>query len=849
MMVKLTLRNLAAHKLRLGLTALAVILGVAFVSGTLVFKDTMTRSFDDVFAAAYQDVEVIVRAKRSFAATEENPAGPIPHSVLTTVRDKTPDATAAQGASEGYAAIVGKDGKVIGGQTMSQLGGDWTADIGSRLRIEAGRPPRAPDEVVIDSVSAGKGRLEVGDQVKILTQGPTRTMRVTGIFSLGSLGSLERFITYALFSPEVAQRLLVKPGHYSQIYVQARPGVSPERLRDQVAAVLPTGYEAVTGQQEVDQGKAEIKEILAVLTIFLLIFAAVSIFVGSFIIFNTFSMLVAQRTRELALLRAVGASRRQVTRSVLGEAIGVGLVGSTLGLAAGGGLALGLRALFGIFGIDLPGTRPVFAAPTVIWSYAVGMIVTVVAAYLPARRAAKIAPVAAMRDDVALPARSLRRRVVGGILFMVLGAGALAGGLAGSGDDGVSLVGLGAAVVFVGVAMLSPVLSRPVTWVLGWPVARLPGGVGAVGRMSRENTRRNPRRTAATASALMIGLALVAMVSVLAQSMKASVDGSFDRGFGADYTLRATGVAGFSPDAATAVAKAPGVSGVTPVRIGTIKLAGERAPVMVADPLALVKPIKLKIEGGAGRLGPDELLVQRGAAEQWGWSVGSTVPGEYPDGVKASFRVAGIYADNQAADSPYIMAPAGYRAHAPSELIQLAYVDIQDGAQSGAQARRSLESALAAYPNVELQDQQQAKAMAREEVDQLLRMIIALLVLSIIIAALGIVNTLALSVVERTREIGLLRAVGMSRRQLRRMIRYESVLIAAFGTALGLTVGVTSGWALQRAMADQGVGVLSIPFGLLVLYMAAAAAIGIIAAIWPARRAARMDVLRAISTE
>jgi ABC-type antimicrobial peptide transport system permease subunit len=347
----------------------------------------------------------------------------------------------------------------------------------------------------------------------------------------------------------------------------------------------------------------------------------------------------------------------------------------------------------------------------------------------------------------------------------------------------------------------------------------------------------------------MIGLALVAMVSVLAQSMKASVDRSFDRGFGADYTLRATGVAGFSPDAVTAVAKAPGVSGVTPVRIGTIRLAGERAPVLVADPLALVRPIKLKIDSGAGRLRPDELLVQRGAAEQWGWSVGSIVPGEYPDGVKAPFRVAGIYADNQALDSPYIMAQAGYWAHAPSELIQLAYVDIQDGAQSGVQARRSLESALAVYPNVELQDRQQAKATAREEVDQLLRMIIALLVLSIVIAALGIVNTLALSVVERTREIGLLRAVGMSRRQLRRMVRYESVLIAAFGTALGLTVGVLSGWALQRAMAEQGVGVLSIPFGLLALYMAAATAIGIVAAIWPARRAARMDVLRAISTE
>jgi putative ABC transport system permease protein len=855
-MTRLTLRNLAAHKLRLGLTALSVVLGVSFVAGTLIFKDTMTRSFDDVFTAAYRDVDVIVRAKRSFAATEENPARPIPASVLTTVRQRVPEARKVTGACEGYAAIVGKDGKVIGGQTMTQLGGDWTDDAATALRITSGRPPRAPNEVVVDAASADKGGLAAGDQVTILTQGPTRTMRISGVFSLDSLGALDRYITYTLFTPEVAQRLLVKPGHFSQIYVEAGPAMPVERLRDQVAAALragPTGsagsagsagYEAVTGEQEAGEGRAEIKQILAFLTVFLLIFAAVSVFVGSFIIFNTFSMLVAQRTRELALLRAVGASRRQVTRSVLGEAIGVGLIGSTLGLAAGAGLAVGLRALFGLFGIDLPGTRPVFAAPTIVWSYGVGMLVTLVAAYLPARRAAKIPPVAALRDDVALPARSLRLRVAGGITLSALGGGALAGGLAGSGEEGASLVGLGAAVVFLAVALLSPVLSRPITWLLGWPVARLPGAAGTIGRMSRENTRRNPRRTAATASALMIGLALVAMISVLAQSMKASVEETFDRGFGADYTLRATGPAGFSPEAVTAAAAAPGVAGVTPVRLGTIKLAGARQPVTVADPSALVTSIKLKIERGTAALGANEMLVQRAAAAEWGWSVGSTVPGEYPDGTRASVRVAGIFVDNPAVSIPYVMTPAGYRSHAPGELVQLAYVDSR-----GADARRALESALAAYPNVELQDRRQAKAQARGEVDQLLQMIIALLVLSIIIAALGIVNTLALSVVERTREIGLLRAVGMSRRQLRRMVRQESVLIAAFGAALGLTAGVGFGWALRRAMADQGVRELSIPYGLLALYVLVALVIGVVAAIWPARRAARMDVLRAITTE
>ena len=847
MMAKLALRSLAAHKLRLGLTAVAVILGVAFVSGTLIFKDTTTRSFDELFVQAYEDVELVVRAEQSFAASEDAPAPPIPRSLLATLRQQVAGADYVYGAVEGYAAIVGKDGKVIGGQAKAQVGGDWPAEAGpdpdAVLQVVSGSPPRAADEVVIDAVSAEQGQLAPGDQVKILTQGPTRTMRVSGIVTFGPASTLGSLVTYTAFTTEVAQELLVRPGHYSTILVGARDGVSLEELRGQVAGVLPEGYEALTGQESIDEGKAQIKQLLDILAIFLLVFAAVSVFVGAFIIFNTFSMLVAQRTRELALLRAVGASRRQVTRLVLGEAVGVGLVGSTLGLAAGGGLALGLRALFKLFGVNLPATGLVLTATTVSWSYAVGMLVTTLAAYLPARRAAKTPPVAAMRDDVALPARSMRFRVAGGTVLSAIGVAALAGGLNGSSRQAPSLVGLGAAAVFLGVAMLSPALSQPITRVLGWPFARL---AGPIGRMSRGNAQRNPRRTAATASALMVGLTLVAMVSVLAQSLKASVDSAFDRGFGADYSLRATGLSGFSPEAVTAAAGAPGVRGVTPVRFGLIKLAGREQPLTVADPAALAQPVRLRLDSGTATPGRDELLVPRGTADAWGWKLGSTVPGEYPDGTRAQLRIAGIYADNQlTADRPYIMTPASYHPHAPGDLVHLAYVDTQDGPQ----ARQSLESALAAYPNVDLQDRQQAKAQARGEVNQLLGMIIALLVLSIVIAALGIVNTLALSVIERTREIGLLRAVGMSRRQLRRMLRYESVMIAAFGATLGLGLGVGFGWALQKVLDDDGIDVLSIPFGQLSLYAAAAAVIGVAAAIWPARRAARMDVLRAITTE
>jgi ABC-type antimicrobial peptide transport system permease subunit len=847
MIGKLVLRGLAAHRLRLALTAVAVLLGVSFVSGTLIFKDSVTRSFDDLFSRAYDGVQVIVRAEQSFAATEDGLDPPVPESLLATVRERVPAALDVQGAVEGYAAIVGRDGKVIGSQWTSQLGGDWVDHPASPLQIVAGQPPRAADEVVVDSATAESGRLRPGDRITILTQRGTQIMRLSGIFTFGPLNALNGLATYAAFPPQIAQRLLVKPGHYTTILVEARPGVPVEQLRAQVAAVLPAGYEAVTAAQEIAEGQAEIKQFLDVLGVFLLVFAGVSIFVGSFLIFNTFSMLVAQRTRELALLRAIGASRRQVTRSVLGEAVGTGLVGATLGLAVGAGLAVGLRELFGLFGVDLPASGLALSGATVAWSYLVGLAVTVVAAYLPARRAARTPPVVAMRADPALPARSMRLRLVLGTVLSGFGAVALAGGLAGSRDaaadaDRAGLVALSAAVVVLGVVLLSPVLGRPVAGFLGWPLTRF---AGTVGRLSRENARRNPRRTAATAAALMIGLALVAMVSVLAQSMKSSVAQAFDRGFGADYTLQASGLSGFSPAATQAVSQAPGVRAVTPVWFGAIRVAGEKLPVLVADPPTLADPLTLRVDSGTGVLGPEELLVQRRTAAELGWRVGSTVPGEYPDGTAVAFRIAGTFADNQLASSPFLIAPASYRPHAPTELINLAYVDA-DGDES---TRRAVEAALAPYPNVQLQDRDATKAQARTEVDQLLAVIIVLLALSILIAALGIVNTLALSVLERTREIGLLRAVGMSRRQLRRMVRYESVVIAVFGAALGLALGVAFGCALQRALARQGVDVLSVPVGQLVGYAAAAVVIGIVAAIWPARRAARMDVLRAIATE
>jgi putative ABC transport system permease protein len=840
MMTKLTLRSLAAHRLRLILTVAAVTIGVSFVAGTMIFRDTATRSFDALFAERTQGPEVVVRPRQVFTS-EEAPRRSIPLALRTTL-EQVPGAESVYGQIQGFAAILGRDGEVVGAGSVAHLGRDYVDRPGSTQKILYGRVPVTADEVVVETRTATEGQIKVGDQVTIVTQRPPRTMRVVGIFTFGE--ELTDIVTYVGFAPDVAQNLLTEAGQYSAIWVRPRPGISQEQLVAQINAVLPPDYEVTTGQQESEEAKAEIEALFALLGRFLLAFAGISVFVGSFVIFNTFTMLVAQRTRELALLRAVGASRRQVTRAVLGEAIGIGLLGSTLGLVVGVGVSFVLRLIFERLGTHLPVRTPVIELRTVLISYVVGTAVTVVAAYFPARRASRIPPVAALRDDVTLPRRSRVLRLVGGSFLVLIGALALSGGLSEGGEDGAGLIGMAGIVLVLALAMLSPFLGRPVVKVIGWPIARL---AGATGRLSRENARRDPLRTAATASALMVGLALVSTATVLTNSMNASVDREFDRQFGADFAMEPRGLVGFSADAVTRVAAVPGVRSVAPVQFGTMRVADQEVSIIVADASALTIPVNLKVESGSSTPDANELLVERSLADERGWQVGSSVPGQYPDQTTATLRVAGVFADNRVVNRQYIMNPSSYRAHAPGTLIQKAYVDLDD--ENLGQARDSVRSVLRAYPYIQLKDRQDAKADARQDVDQLLNVVVVLLVLSIVIAALGIMNTLGLSVIERTREIGLLRAVGMGRGQVRAMIRYESVVIALFGASLGVTLGVAIGWALQRALAADGVEVLSVPLHRLGLYLVSAVAIGVVAAILPARRAARMSVLQAVHHE
>ena len=599
--------------------------------------------------------------------------------------------------------------------------------------------------------------------------------------------------------------------------------------------MLPAGAEAITGEAYTDEQAGDVKDGLAFFNVFLLIFAAIALFVGAFIIFNTFSMLVAQRTRELALMRALGASRRQVTRSVLLEAVVVGLISSVLGLAAGVGVAKLLTAVFGAVGAQFPSGPTVIALRTVVVSFVVGVLVTSLAALLPARRASRVPPIAAMRD-AATPDRSLTRQTVAGAVFLLAGAGAMAGGLRGS---GLWLLGLGVLVAFIGVTMLSPLISRPVAGAIGTVFAR-----SMPGRLGRQNAVRNPRRTASTAAALMVGLALISAVSVLGASLKSSAGKIVNGAVTADMLLNVQGP-GFPDAVIDAAGRTPGVAAAVPVKGDGAIVGGRTVFVTALMPDAIGPQVSLARTSGSTRLGPDTLLMGEKAARDRGLRVGDRVPVRYAQG-SATLTLGGTYATNQLVGDYLVSTAQAGRFSSQRNLAGL--VSFSDGVSED-QVRPALEKAVAAYPNVEVQNRAEFVGEAEDQVNQVVTLISILLLLSVIIAILGVVNTLALSVIERTRELGLLRAIGMSRRQVRRMVRVESVVISVFGGLLGLLVGAVFGVALQRALVDQGVTELTFPVATLLIYLVVAAAAGVAAAWLPARRASRLDVLTAVATD
>jgi putative ABC transport system permease protein len=845
--LRITFKSLLARKLRLLLTALAVVLGVAFVSGTLVLGDTLNATFDKLFTTAYSGTDVGVRGKSAFQVNVTDggdPAQarpPVPVSVLDEVRG-VDGVKEAEGDSAGFAQIVRPDGEVVETSGAPTLGGAWLGDTPlNPYRIVDGEPPAGAGEVALDQATADDNELAVGDSIKVLTESGSTDEKVSGVVSFGDSGSLAG-ATITLFDPATAQELLGAPDTYTEVLIVGDGEISDEALRDRVAEVLPPRYEALTGAEIASSDSGDIKDALSFFSIFLLVFAVISIFVGSFIIFNTFSMLVAQRSRELALLRALGASRRQVNRAVIIEALVVGVLGSTIGLGLGVLLSLGLKALVGLFIGDIPANGIVFQGSTVLWAYLTGVVVTVVAAAAPARRATKISPVAAMRDDIAMPEASLHRRAVLGTLVLVTGVVAMGAGLAGS--AGILWVGLGALAIFLGVAMLSPFLSRPAVGGIG---VVLPRFWGSTGRLARENARRNPRRTAATASALMIGLALVSAGGVLSASLIKSANAIVDRSVGADFIITTKNFLPIPGQVAEEIRDVDGVDAVTSFRSGQAEIGGSVVSLQGVTADTVDQTMKLEIvKGDLAALGNGEMLVDDKQATDEGWKVGDTIPTVFGKTGKTDLVLGGTYAQNELAGTYLIDLPT-YDANFTQRLDQVVALTVAPDAD--VEAVRKDVTAAVGTSNLEIRDQSEFKEEQRQQINQLLGFIFVLLALAVLIAALGIVNTLALSVIERTREIGLLRAVGMGRRQVRRMVRLESVVIAVFGTLLGLALGVALGASLVTALNDEGIDQLVIPFGQLVVYLLVGTVIGVIAAVWPARRAARLDVLRAITTE
>jgi putative ABC transport system permease protein len=846
-MLRATLRTLLAHRLRLGLTACAIALGVAFMAGTFILTATIRHGVDDLFTTAASGTDVIVRPAVT-AATSGHPT--VPASLLGQVRSVAGVAL-ADGTVTDRAGIVDRDGGILGGRVG--IGASWPTDppLASRYPVRQGRPPAGPGEVAIDAASAKRAHLAVGDQVRVVVHGAARPYTVSAVVGFGHADGPGP-VSLVAFETATAQRLFGRPGAFDEVDLEARPGTTASALRERVAAALPEGTEAVLAASAAATQAEDLRSGLGFLTNGLLAFALISLFVGAFIIWNTFSILVAQRTRELALLRALGASRHQVMRSVLIEAGIVGAVASAAGLGLGVLAAGGLHALLRGAGIDLPSSRLELPPGSAAIAVGTGIAITVAAAVAPAHRATRIAPVAALREAAPSQRRFSTRRLVAGLALLAVGTATLLFGLLGDVSHGAVVVGAAALAVFIGATVLGPLLARRLSWAIGAPLRWLPARTG---RLARDNAMRNPKRTAATAAALMVGLALVSTSAVLDASIKQAADRAIDRGSKADLFVQAADTdTGLDPALARAVARRPGVAVVSEQREAEATIAGSRFQrVDGIDPASVGQVADLQVRSGsvAEIAGPDAVLVATGTAAAHHWTIGSQVPIHFDGTGTRSFEVAGTFA-GKGAFADYLLGLDTFTRASGRTTDSMLMIKTAGGEAAAVRAR--IGPLLGAYPGAKLLDQNGFKRSASATLDQILNLMTALLALAVLIALLGIVNTLALSVVERTRELGLLRAMGMRRAHLGAMVACEAVIIAVIIAVLGALLGTGLGLGLGSALADAltgGMGPVSVtvPATRLVAYVVAAAAAGVLAAIAPARRAAKLDMLAAITTE
>ncbi|MEU7628415.1 FtsX-like permease family protein [Nocardia sp. NPDC049220] len=835
-MRKVALRNLAAHKVRLALTLLSVVLGTAFIAGSFVFTDTLQRTFEGIFANEAVGVDVRVSPK-------ERQAQGISNNVVDEL-EKYPGVRTAAPSVNGPVVLLDPAGKKAVQTGGAPSFGQSYLPPGKAVAVPdkfvQGVPPARPGEIGLNVGGAEQAGLHVGDRTKILipSQPDPIDVTLTGIYEVSSdTGGL----IGVLFDDTQARKLFTDGAHVAYVDLAA-DGIPADELRDELAAALPN-YKVQNGEQVRADLKKDISNALNFINYFLLAFGAIALIVGTFIIYNTFSMIVAQRLRELALLRAVGASRRQVGRSVVAEAFVIGLIGSAIGLAGGVGLAFGLSALLNAFDLGLPTGSLTVLPRTILIGLLVGLVVTMVSAYAPARRASRIPPVQAMREEFASAGESLRRRTAIGAVLAVLGVGFVVVGARSAGGTAAITVGVGALALIFAVLLAAPALSRPVVAWLGVLVRPF----GPIGRMARNNAVRNPRRTAATAFALTLGLMLVSAIGMLGASAKASVGVLVDKGVRADYVLAGPQLLGVPFGAADAVrASVPGVAEVIGIRAASVKIGDDQVLAGSADgPLDGV--LNYDIVRGSSTLGDRDVHVSDAEAADRGWHVGDRVAVTSFDGKKIPLTVTGVYKKTPLLGS-LVVSQSVYEDVVPLNFRTdyLVLITAKPGANIP-QMRTDLEKATEQFVVVQVQDREQFKGAQGRQINTLLAILYGLLALAVVIAILGIVNTLALSVVERRREIGMLRAVGMRRAQVRQSIYLESMLIAVFGALVGMGLGLGLGVGFLRTLRDLGLDQIAIPWSQLVLVLIGSAVVGVLAALWPAVRAARTPPLAAIA--
>ncbi|WP_354701872.1 hypothetical protein DSM112329_02211 [Paraconexibacter sp. AEG42_29] len=849
-MRKVALRGLLARKTRLALTALAVALGVTLISGTYVFTDTINRSFDQIFTVSFSKTDVVVSPDDDLGG-DDGTTIPLTSDLLRKIRAVDGVDVAEGSISDINGVVLGKDDKPVSSGAPMFIA-SLQGRVFEALTVADGRLPTAAGEVALDKGTADREGFDLGDRIAVQGKAPKQEFKLVGTTTIAGAESLGG-AAFATMTLSEAQRMTGKAGRFDLISIAADDGVDPAALTARLRQVTGPGINVRTGSQQADSASSDIRGGLSILTTALLAFAGISLFVGAFIIFNTFSITVAQRAREFALLRTLGATRRQVLRSVVGEGLTIGVLGSLAGLLLGVLVAKGLKALFSALGIDLPSNGTVLLSRTIIVSLVVGTVVTVLSCIAPALRATRVPPVAALREGVAMPetrssrlAFPLAVALTGlGVALLVLGLFVVSGSTA-----ALSLTGGGAGAVFLGVALLSPRLVGPLAGVVGAPLQR---AFGLTGRLARENSVRQPGRTATTAAALMVGVALVCFASIFAAGAKQTIAEAVDNGLRGQLILQnQAGFGAFTAEAGEAVAKEPGVAVVSPLRGGQTRVDGVQGKQRIVgiDPATFERVYRVQIrEGGAEAirsLKPGQALVSQDYADDNGVGVGDELNVQNPRRETLKWQVTGIVKDKGGLVGPLVVPNAVLADEFSVTNDQLTFVELDQGVDAAAVKQRIDALFSRDFPQAEARTAEQFKSDQRDQINQLLGLIYALLALSVIVSLFGIVNTLVLSITERTRELGMLRAIGTSRKQVKQMIRLEAVITALIGGILGLVLGVGLAVLVTRAIDDFS---LSFPVATLVAVLIASGVAGVLAAIMPARRAARLDVLEALAYE